>query len=275
MRLFNKFLTLALTCSLLLQTGVITLAATASPSPSPSASSSQATETESPGLLTKAELKSMDAGEKISADRIDFENLSQYFSAYKIKKKDSVYQRIKGKSFKKNKLIKLKDLRYIKVLHYNYKHKIQVGEIIVNKKIAGKIKTILRKLFKKEYEIKSLYLIDNYWTNNSALDSDDASCDAGNSSGFCYRLMTGSSTKLSKHGMGMAVDINTRENPYVYRKNGKWVCNHKNAKKFINRKKKRAHMITKKDACYKLFKKAGATWGGSWHSIKDYQHFEF
>ncbi|MDF2803281.1 MAG: hypothetical protein K0S61_3184 [Anaerocolumna sp.] len=30
------------------------------------------------------------------------------------------------------------------------------------------------------------------------------------------------------------------------------------------------HIIT----CYNAFTKRGFTWGGSWKSIKDYQHFE-
>ena len=33
-------------------------------------------------------------------------------------------------------------------------------------------------------------------------------------------------------------------------------------------------MIDRNDLCYRLFVKHGFTWGGSWRSLKDYQHFE-
>ena len=33
--------------------------------------------------------------------------------------------------------------------------------------------------------------------------------------------------------------------------------------------------LEKKDLAYKILRKAGAKWGGNWHTVKDYQHFEF
>ncbi|MGP1467660.1 MAG: M15 family metallopeptidase, partial [Porphyromonadaceae bacterium] len=35
------------------------------------------------------------------------------------------------------------------------------------------------------------------------------------------------------------------------------------------------YKIDRNDLAYKLFKKAGATWGGDWKTMKDYQHFQF
>lgn len=211
------------------------------------------------------------AGTIIDKSDIDFKHLSKYFVSSKITK--SVYKRIKGKSFDPNGKAKKSDLRYIKVLHYNYKHQIQVGELIVNKSIAKDIRAIFKKLFQKGYEIKSMYLIDKYWTGNAAA-TDKKSCEKGNTSAFCYRTITGSGKKLSNHALGLAIDINTRENPYVYKKHGKWICNYKNSIKYVNRKKKRKHMISHNDYCYKLFQSYGFRWGGDWKNIKDYQHFE-
>lgn len=217
-------------------------------------------------------IKQLAAGTVLEENAIDKKHLRRYFTSEKIGKKSEVYKRIVGKSFDPDGMVKRKELRYLKVLHYNYKHRIQVGELIVHKAIAKDILTIFRKLFEKEYEIKSMYLIDEYWEGNPE-DSDTASCEAGNTSAFCYRTMT-DGKKLSNHAYGLAIDINTRENPYVRYQGEKAICYHKNAKKFINRKGGNEHMIDHADYCYKLFQKYGFTWGGDWNNPKDYQHFE-
>ena len=35
------------------------------------------------------------------------------------------------------------------------------------------------------------------------------------------------------------------------------------------------YKINKGDLCYRLFIKHGFIWGGSWRTVKDYQHFEY
>ena len=216
------------------------------------------------------ELKKSKAGTLVPARQIDYSNEKKYFTISKI---DNVtYKRMKGKSYTKNKNIKLADLRYLKVLNYNYKHKIQVGELIVNKKIAKDINTIFQKLFDEEYEIASMRLIDDFWKKDGA-SSDDASVKKNNTSAFCYRKIAGSKN-LSNHAMGMAIDINPKQNPYVSTRKGKPYVKDKQSRPYIKRSPKKAHVITKSDYCYKLFKKYGFTWGGDWRSIKDYQHFE-
>ena len=41
---------------------------------------------------------------------------------------------------------------------------------------------------------------------------------ANNTSCFNFRFQTGSTTRISKHGMGLAIDINPLYNPYVRRR---------------------------------------------------------
>ena len=43
---------------------------------------------------------------------------------------------------------------------------------------------------------------------------------------------------------------------------------------FLNRSDVRPGMIVKNDVVVKAFKNRGFDWGGSWKSLKDYQHFE-
>lgn len=183
---------------------------------------------------------------------------------------NKIKKKITGVSFHKNKSISYKDLRYIKVKYYNFNGKVKKGELIVNKKIAKKVTKIFYELYKMKYPIQSIKLVDEYGG------SDDKSMAANNSSAFNFRTIAGSN-RLSKHAMGLAVDINPKINPYVV--GGKVYP--ASAKAYMNRNRKtskgkyRKYMILRNDKIVKLFKKYGFEWGGDWKSRKDYQHFEY
>ena len=96
-----------------------------------------------------------------------------------------------------------------------------------------------------------------------------------------FHLMQGKTYKkncthtVSKHGKGLAVDINTLYNPYhKHLKNGKEVVEPATARPYLDRSKHHTYMIRKGDLCYRLFKEKGFRWGGDWKHSKDYQHFE-
>lgn len=220
--------------------------------------------------VTEFDITNFDSGYVVSPELIDLDSLEKYFIIEEIP--DSVYQYINEKSYRENNTISLSDLRYIKLLHYNYNHDIQVGELIVNKNIADDIKEIFMELFINEYEIEKMYLPDRYWTGDGNT-TDDAACDDNNTSAFFYRTVGGSSS-LSNHAYGMAIDINPQQNPYVSYRSGSPECSHDNALEYLDRTSGAAHMITTDDLCYQLFISHGFSWGGNWRNIKDYQHFE-
>jgi hypothetical protein len=104
---------------------------------------------------------------------------------------------------------------------------------------------------------------------------DEKQMRANNTSCFCYRPIAGSS-KLSKHSLGLAIDINPLYNPYYkVLKDGTRFVQPATAKIYCNRKATFPYKIDHKDLCYRLFKANGFKWGGDWRSSKDYQHFEF
>lgn len=210
------------------------------------------------------------AGTVIDAASIDFNNLSQYFVAYEIS--DEVYNYINGKSYQENPDVGLGDLRYFKLLHYNFNHELQVGELIVAADLQSDYIGIFTELFAAEYEIQSMYLPDRYWTGDPTT-TDSASIDVNNTSCFMYRPATGSG-KLSRHSYGRAIDINPQQNPYVSYTSGSPVWSHENANDYIDRTTGLPHVITEEDICYQIFMKYGFTWGGAWTNIKDYQHFQ-
>lgn len=228
-----------------------------------------AAETSSPYLEN---LSGLEPGTVISADRMDFSDIDKYFMSWEIEKGDNLYERINGKSYKDNDSVPLSSLRYLKIPHYNFDGNIQVGELIVNKDIKEDIFQIFKELFEAQYQIESMYLIDNYWTGDSDT-SDSASIDENNTSAFCFRQVTGGQ-KLSNHAYGKAIDINPQQNPYVSYSSGSPKWSHSNADEYIERDTGLAHVITHEDLAYQVFTKHGFQWGGDWNNPKDYQHFD-
>lgn len=201
------------------------------------------------------------------------DDVSAYFTSAVISVGDEVYARIYGKSYQDNDYISLEDLRYLMMLHYNFDHEVQVGEMIVHKNIAEEVLLIFQELFAAEYEIQSMFLIDNYWTGD-ADSTDTASIEENNTSCFNYREITGGGS-LSNHAYGCAIDINPQQNPYIwYDSDGSLHYAHANAAAYIDRTSGADHMILYGDICYNTFAKYKFSWGGNWSNPVDYQHFE-
>lgn len=226
-------------------------------------------ETEPPKWET---LDGVAAGTVVTGRELDMKHLEKYFQSFEIKTEGAVYGRINGKSYRDNPDVALGDLRYLKVLHYNFNHELQVGEIIVNKGLAEEVLEIFREFYDAEYEIQSMHLVDNYWTGDGE-SSDSASIDENNTSCFNYRPVTGGK-KLSNHAYGFAIDINPQQNPYVSYRDGKARWSHENANDYIDRSTGLPHVITHEDLAFKIFSAHGFSWGGDWNNPKDYQHFE-
>lgn len=180
---------------------------------------------------------------------------------------DDVIGRMKGKSLPADKVQwARKELRHVTVLHVGIDGKTHKGEIVCNKLIAEDLREIFLELYRQRYVIERISLVDEYEGD------DNASMRDNNTSCFNYRMISGTN-RLSNHGRGLAIDINPLYNPWV---RGNKVDPVQGRPYAFNRKKVKAKVpiITTDDACYKLFIKHGFTWGGSWNSSKDYQHFE-
>lgn len=178
-----------------------------------------------------------------------------------------IESRIAGISYQENDNIVLSDLRYIRVLYYGFDGKTHIGELIVNQKIEADLLEIMKELYENQYPIEKMVLIDEY-------DADDeSSMEDNNTCAFNYRSINGS-TKLSKHSLGLAIDINPRFNPCVRTIDGELSIEPANGTAYTDRTQEFPYKITENDLCYRLFTEHGFTWGGSWNSLKDYQHFE-
>jgi hypothetical protein len=187
---------------------------------------------------------------------------------------EEVKKKITGVSYK-SECIDIKNLSFLKIIHWGFDEKLHLGEMIVNKKVANEVVDIFTDLLKAKYAIEKIKLIDEYNAN------DDKSMEDNNSSALCCRPVTGQekmkNPTWSLHSYGTAIDINPKQNPYIKPKVN--LILPKNAAEYIDRSKVRKGMIIKDDVCYTAFTKRGWTWGGDWdiHDAKgriDLQHFQ-
>lgn len=199
----------------------------------------------------------------LSAQSQDFQ---QGFSVQEIP--NSVWLRMQGKSYQPNNVIGRSDLRYLQVLHWDYDGQTHQGELVCNRIIADKLLAIFRELYRQHYPIQRIRLADDYDADDERQMRDN------NTSCFCYRPVS-DTQRLSLHARGLAVDINTLYNPYVRTRNGKRIVQPATAAAYTDRSKSFPYKITSGDLCCRLFLQYGFTWGGSWRTMKDYQHFEF
>lgn len=219
--------------------------------------------TETPADSKSDKVANSDTGRTTGNDSHEISSSDFYISEIP----DDIFAKMQGKSYKEDCTVPREDLRYVHVRHMGFDGEVKDGELVVNKAIADDVLAIFEELYKADYPIEKVRLVDEY-------DADDeASMSDNNSSAFNFRFIS-HTTRISKHGLGMAVDINTRYNPYVKTVDGKLSIEPANGADYVDRSKDFPHKIDHEDLCYKLFKEHGFTWGGDWTHSKDYQHFE-
>lgn len=181
---------------------------------------------------------------------------------------DTIFALMQGKSYKAQCPVRRSELRYVRCLHRNLEGQALVGELVVNQAIAADVAAIFKQLYDLRYPIERMRLVDYY-------DADDLrSMQANNTSAFNYRRVA-HTRNLSKHALGMAVDINPLYNPHCKRlANGQTVTEPPQALPYSQRSRSFPYKIEQGDACHRLFVRHGFSWGGSWRKSKDYQHFE-
>lgn len=179
----------------------------------------------------------------------------------------SVFKRMDGKSYKEGCPVPLQDLRYLRILYYDFSGNIRVGELVCNQSVSRDMLGIFKRLYEVRYPIEKVRLVDDYGAD------DDLSSSDNNTSCFNYRTVAGSSS-LSLHALGVAIDINPLYNPYITRNaEGETRCAPANGAVYMDRTQDFPYKIDEGDICYRLFVDAGFTWGGSWVRNPDYMHF--
>ena len=214
--------------------------------------------------LTPEEVAELPAGTRIDTEGREESFLAACFTEAPIS--DTIFAEMKGRSYKDDCDVPLTDLRYCRVLYSGFDGKTYIGELVVSAQISGDILEIFRALYDAQYPIGKMVLVDDYGGDDNSSMADN------NTSAFNYRTVNGTTT-LSRHSLGLAIDINPLYNPWIYESDGKTVIDPPAGAEYADRTLDCPYYLTGEDLCTRLFLQHGFTWGGNWVGSKDYQHF--
>jgi D-alanyl-D-alanine carboxypeptidase-like protein len=159
--------------------------------------------------------------------------------------------------------VPLRKLRLVRATIHRFDGTQRQGRLVVHRTEAHDIARVFHKLYRADYPIRRMRLIDAYGAD------DDRSMAANNTSAFNCRFVAGTSS-WSMHAYGRALDLDPVQNPYV---SGNHVSPAR-GEKYADRSLDKRGMIHAGDAVVRAFASIGWEWGGSWSGgTKDYQHF--
>ncbi len=159
-----------------------------------------------------------------------------------------------------------KKQKIVDVLYYSFDDKVHKGQVVIDERLVSDIKEIFQVVLAEKFPIASVIPISHdRFQKNGEWNSDGQSMFSNNTSAFNYRKVTGGK-KLSMHAYGFAIDVNPVQNPYI---RGKVVL----PPGAVYDMRKPGTLIYN-STVVTTFMRLGWTWGGTWRSLKDYQHFE-
>ncbi len=154
------------------------------------------------------------------------------------------------------------DLAWIRLTFRGFDGARHTGELLVNAAAADGLASVFRELWRIDFPMEQLAI-------TSVAERDAEPTGDGNGTGaFNCRPVTGG-TSYSQHAYGLAIDLNPFQNPYL---KGDVVLPEL-ARSYLDRDDVRPGMITADGPVVAAFARIGWGWGGSWNSLKDYQHF--
>jgi hypothetical protein len=165
-------------------------------------------------------------------------------------------------------------LRRLSINYWDYHGQVRRGAVIVHVSAVSAVRSVLSTAFAAKFPVKLMLPVDSYYRRGRATPaaSDILSMDAGNTSAFNCRKVTGSRYRISQHSYGNAIDVNTYENPYgtssrVYPAAAAY-------KYYVMRRYHLADrgVITPRSVVATAFARLHWLWGARWRN-HDYQHF--
>lgn len=154
------------------------------------------------------------------------------------------------------------DLAWVRLTFRGFDGARHTGELLVAARVADDLVDVFQQLWRARFPMEELRI-----TRRDELDAPPTG-DGNTTGGFACRSVRGS-TVPSQHALGLAVDVNPFQNPYL---KGDDVLPEL-ASAYLDRGRTRPGMITGDGPVVRAFASIGWEWGGSWRSLKDYQHF--
>lgn len=165
-------------------------------------------------------------------------------------------------------------LRLLSVNYWAYDGTVKRGSIVLRTSAVPAVRAVFAKAYQAKFRFKVIKPVDYFYAGGrrTPSGSDIAAMNAGNTSAFNCRPVTGNRYRISQHSFGNAIDVNTFENPYVtwshvYPAKAEYPYYRFRAQNL------RDHgVISASSVVARSFRALGWVWGGRW-SPPDYQHF--
>jgi len=153
-------------------------------------------------------------------------------------------------------------LAWLRLTFWGFDDRRHTGELLVDATVADDVVGVFEALYRARFPMEQVVVVGPYEPGGPTTGD-------GNGTGaFVCRPVAGGSS-YSEHAYGLAVDVNTFQNPYL--RDG--VVLPELASAYLNRAWTRAGMITPAGPVVRAFAAIGWDWGGDWRTLKDYQHF--
>lgn len=153
-------------------------------------------------------------------------------------------------------------LSWARLAFWGFDGRRHTGELLVNASAAQDLVSVFRDLYAARFPLEEMRI-----TRFEELDAPPTG-DGNDTGAFSCRATTGG-TSYSQHAYGLAIDVNPFQNPYT---KGDVVLPEL-ASSYVDRGWVRPGMITADGPVVRAFARIGWTWGGTWNSLKDLQHF--
>jgi hypothetical protein len=156
-------------------------------------------------------------------------------------------------------------LRRVDITYLGFDAQPHNGELVVHEDLVAEVITVFQRLYQLRFPIEKIRTVNLYPNGEDELSMED-----DNTSAFNCRGIPGSS-RWSWHAYGRAIDINPLLNPSI---DSAGTLEPKNAAVYLDRNRIDPGLLHRGDDAVRAFTDRGWTWGGSWKSPIDYQHFE-
>lgn len=154
----------------------------------------------------------------------------------------------------------IRELCLVDVFYHSFDGRLHQGQVIVHQSVRQDVEEIFALIRRERFPVaKAVPIVKYGW-------SDEASMADNNTSAFNYRRVAGT-RRLSRHAVGLAIDINPRQNPVVYR-NGR--ISPKGAVYQPGTK----GTFSEDSPVVRAFIERGWRWGGHFETMMDAHHFQ-
>lgn len=158
-------------------------------------------------------------------------------------------------------------LAWVRLAFWGFDDRRHTGELLVNARVADDLVKVFRQLYAARFPLEEMRI-----TRADELDAPPTG-DGDNTGAFNCRPSTGDHTTYSQHAYGLAIDVNPFQNPYVKGDGPDRLVLPELASAYADRSRLAPGIIHPDGPVVRAFASIGWTWGGSWHSAKDYEHF--